>query len=87
MTVSVDVGEGEVRIGVVDTGPGIPRDLQGRLFEKFVRLPFGEGQAEGSGLGLAISRRIVEAHGGRIWVESEEGRGAAFFWTLPLRQA
>ncbi|MGB9872003.1 MAG: ATP-binding protein [Anaerolineae bacterium] len=87
VTVSVDVGEGEVRIGVVDTGPGIPRDLQGRLFEKFVRLPFGEGQAEGSGLGLAISRRIVEAHGGRIWVESEEGRGAAFFWTLPLRQA
>jgi len=69
-------------VGVVDTGPGIPRDLQERLFEKFVRI--GEGQAEGSGLGLAICRRIVEAHGGRIWVESEESRGAAFYFTLPL---
>jgi len=82
VTVSVDVGEGEIRVGVVDTGPGIPRDLQERLFEKFVRI--GEGYAEGSGLGLAICRRIVEAHGGRIWVESEEGRGAAFYFTLPL---
>jgi signal transduction histidine kinase len=82
VTVSVDAGEGEVRVGVVDTGPGIPRDLQERLFEKFVRI--GEGQAEGSGLGLAICRRIVEAHGGRIWVESEESRGAAFYFTLPL---
>jgi len=82
VTVLADVGEGEVRVGVVDTGPGIPRDLQDRLFEKFVRI--GEGQAEGSGLGLAICRRIVEAHGGRIWVESEEGRGSAFYFTLPL---
>jgi len=82
VTVSADVGEGEVRVGVVDTGPGIPRDLQERLFEKFVRI--GEGHTEGSGLGLAICRRIVEAHGGRIWVESEEGRGAAFYFTLPL---
>ncbi len=82
VTVSVDAGEGEVRVGVVDTGPGIPRALQERLFEKFVRL--GEWQAEGSGLGLAICRRIVEAHGGRIWVESEEGQGAAFYFTLPV---
>jgi len=82
VTVLADVSEREVRVGVVDTGPGIPRDLQDRLFEKFVRI--GEGQAEGSGLGLAICRRIVEAHGGRIWVESEEGRGSAFYFTLPL---
>jgi len=82
VTVSVDVGEGEIKVGVVDTGPGIPRDLQERLFEKFVRI--GEGQAEGIGLGLAICRRIVEAHGGHIWVESEEGQGAAFYFTLPL---
>ncbi len=82
VTVTTRVDEREVTVGVVDTGPGIPRDAQERLFEKFVRV--GEGQAEGSGLGLAICRRIVEAHGGRIWVESEEGQGAAFYFTLPL---
>lgn len=86
VTVQADLGDGEVKVGVVDTGPGIPRDLQERLFEKFVRLPIGERQAEGSGLGLAICRRIVEAHGGRIWVESEEGKGAAFYFTLPAGQ-
>ncbi len=86
VTVQADPGDGEVRVGVVDTGPGIPPDLQERLFEKFVRLPIGEQQAEGSGLGLAICRRIVEAHGGRIWVESEEGQGAAFYFTLPVEQ-
>ncbi len=84
VTIRVDPGDKEVRLGVVDTGPGIPRDLQERLFEKFVRLPTGEQGAEGSGLGLAICRRIVEAHGGRIWVESEEGQGAAFYFTLPV---
>ncbi len=82
VTVTAMADEREVTVGVVDTGPGIPRDVQERLFEKFVRV--GEGQAEGSGLGLAICRRIVEAHGGRIWVESEEGQGAAFYFTLPL---
>lgn len=86
VTVQVTPGDGEVRLGVVDTGPGIPQDLQERLFEKFVRLPIGEQKAEGSGLGLAICRRIVEAHGGRIWVESEEGRGSAFCFTLPVGQ-
>lgn len=82
VTVTARADEREVTVGVVDTGPGIPRDAQERLFEKFVRV--GERQAEGSGLGLAICRGIVEAHGGRIWVESEEGQGAAFYFTLPL---
>ncbi len=84
VTVRGEAGDREVLLGVVDTGPGIPRDMQERLFEKFVRLPVGEQRAEGSGLGLAICRRIVEAHGGRIWVESEEGQGSAFYFTLPM---
>jgi signal transduction histidine kinase len=83
-TVRGEAGDKEVILGVVDTGPGIPRDLQERLFEKFFRLPIEEHRAEGSGLGLAICRRIVEAHGGRLWVESEEGQGTAFYFTLPI---
>ncbi|MGQ9717670.1 MAG: GAF domain-containing sensor histidine kinase [Anaerolineae bacterium] len=86
VTVTARADEGEVTVGVVDTGPGIPRPLQERVFEKFVQLSIGEAQAEGSGLGLAICRRIVEAHGGRIWVESEEGQGSAFYFTLPSRE-
>ncbi len=84
VTVTVHSDGREITVGVVDTGLGIPRDLQARLFEKFYRIPTEEGRAEGSGLGLAICRRIVEAHGGRIWVESEEGEGSAFYFTLPV---
>ncbi len=84
IVVTVRSDEQEVTLGVSDTGPGIPRELQDHLFEKFYRIPTEEGRAEGSGLGLAICHRIVEAHCGRIWVESEEGRGAAFYFTLPV---
>ena len=74
----------EVRFAVKDQGPGIaPQDLP-HLFELMYR---GEGVGEqtGLGLGLAIVKRIVEAHHGRIWVESQEGEGATFFFTLPKR--
>ncbi|HIP88215.1 MAG TPA: ATP-binding protein, partial [Anaerolineales bacterium] len=74
----------EVVVYVNDTGPGIPASAQAHLFERFYRLPCAENEVEGAGLGLAITRRIVEAHGGRIWVESEEGKGATFYFTLPL---
>ncbi len=83
VTVTVQPGEGEVTVGVVDTGPGISAEAQKRLFQKFYRVPSSEQGTEGSGLGLAITRRIVEAAGGRIWVESEPGHGAAFYFTLP----
>jgi signal transduction histidine kinase len=68
-------------ISVSDTGPGIPLEIQSRVFEKFVR---GDHKEHGSGLGLAFCRLAVEAHQGRIWVESEPGRGATFHFTLPL---
>jgi signal transduction histidine kinase len=73
-----------VTFTVVDQGPGIPSDELPRLFQQFSRLrPLGSEDVPGAGLGLFISRRIVEAHGGRIWVESEAGSGSAFSFTVP----
>jgi signal transduction histidine kinase len=66
---------------VKDTGPGIAPDVQHRLFDKFVT---GRVHGRGSGLGLAFCRLVVEAHGGRIWVESELGQGAVFNFTVPV---
>jgi len=84
VTIGGEVKANEVLLYVRDTGPGIPAAAQKHLFERFYRIPRTENEAEGSGLGLAITRRIVEAHGGRIWMESEEGKGTTFYFTLPL---
>jgi len=70
-----------VRFVVKDEGPGIPKDLRRRIFDKFFRV--SESGGEGAGLGLSIAREIVLAHGGNIGVESEEGKGSEFFFTLP----
>jgi signal transduction histidine kinase len=79
--------DGEVRISVSDTGPGLaPHDHQ-RIFEEFQQTEAGSEQREGTGLGLAVSKRLVELHGGRIWVESEPGHGSTFVFTLPSRHA
>jgi signal transduction histidine kinase len=90
VTVRVELQGERVRTSVVDAGPGIPAGERGALFTPFHRgsapLPPGE---RSTGLGLAIARRIVEAHGGEIGVESEVGKGSTFFFTLPapLRRA
>jgi signal transduction histidine kinase len=77
--------DGEMRISVADTGPGIaPGDYE-RIFEEFQQTETGVEQREGTGLGLALSKRLVELHGGRIWLESELGRGSTFVFTLPAR--
>jgi len=73
----------EVEISVADDGPGIAAEDLPHVFDRFWR--GGKTREEGSGLGLAIARELVRAHGGRIWVESEPGRGTAFRFTLPLR--
>ena len=69
---------GLIEVSVVDTGPGFDPDSGNRLFDAFYTT-----KAEGMGMGLAISRSIIEAHGGRLWAESQPGRGAIFRFTLP----
>jgi signal transduction histidine kinase len=76
---------GEVRVSVADTGPGIAAADLRRIFEEFQQTEAGIEQGEGTGLGLALSKRLVELHGGRIWVDSEPGTGSTFVFTLPAR--
>jgi len=71
-----------VRFSVRDTGAGIPEDDLERIFERFYKADRARSGG-GTGLGLSISRHIVEAHGGRIWAESVEGKGSTFFFTIP----
>jgi two-component system phosphate regulon sensor histidine kinase PhoR len=77
--------EGEVEFVVQDFGPGIAYEHLTRIFERFYRVDKARSrESGGTGLGLAIVKHIVQAHGGRIWVESELGKGAAFHFTLPV---
>jgi signal transduction histidine kinase len=78
--------DGEVQVSVRDTGPGIAPADHDRIFEEFQQAAAGADQRDGTGLGLALSRRLVELHGGRIWVESELGRGSRFVFTLPVER-
>ena len=73
-----------VQVSVSDTGPGIPMEEQQRIFQDRVRLPQTAAQASGFGVGLSVCRRIVEVHGGRIWVVSAPGEGACFHFTVPV---
>jgi signal transduction histidine kinase len=86
VVVATEQGDGEVLVSVADTGPGIAPEDQGRIFEEFQQTEVGVRQREGTGLGLALSKRLVELHGGRIWVESEPGKGSRFAFTLPIER-
>ena len=74
----------EIIISIHDSGPGIPAQDQEYIFEAFRQTKEGLRKGEGTGLGLPISRRLAEAHGGRIWLESIMGQGATFYVALPL---
>jgi len=73
-----------VIVRVRDQGPGIPPQHQSHLFERFFRVPGAKSMIRGTGLGLYICRKIVEAHGGEIMVESVSGGGTCFAFSLPL---
>jgi len=83
ITISVKTRDNEILVSVSDTGIGIPREELPRVFERFYKVNKARDD-EGVGLGLAISRHIINSHGGKIWAESEEGKGSTFFFTLPL---
>lgn len=73
-----------VKVSVSDTGPGIPAEFHQEVFDDFFRLPGSENQ-EGMGLGLAIVRRLVQAMGGKVWVESDPGAGCKFSFLMPYK--
>jgi PAS domain S-box-containing protein len=76
-----------MQISVTDTGPGIPAEEVNKVFGRFYQIgQAGTPKTQGTGLGLAISKALVEMHGGKIWVESEAGKGSTFSFTLPAEQ-
>jgi signal transduction histidine kinase len=86
--VSVKVEPEHLVIGVSDQGRGLSPGEQARIFSAFQRLENGRpDRVGGAGLGLVVCKRLVEAHGGEIWVESKKGKGSTFFFTLPYRKS
>ena len=83
ITLGAQVKDGWVTVSIQDTGPGIPLNEQARVFDKFTRLG-GARKTGGLGIGLAFCRMAVEGHGGRIWIESVNGEGTTFLFTLPV---
>jgi signal transduction histidine kinase len=83
VTLRAERDDGFVRIEVADDGDGIPPDQAEHVFERFFRGGDGARNGTGAGLGLSISRAIVEAHGGRIWIEPGEKRGTRVVFTVP----
>jgi two-component system phosphate regulon sensor histidine kinase PhoR len=84
VVVAVLAVDGEIQLSVEDHGVGISKADQGRIFERFYKVDRVRVRGGGTGLGLAIARHVIGQHGGRIWVESEEGSGATFTFALPL---
>ena len=86
--VDASIRDGSFEISVTDTGIGIPAVEHQTVFDKFYQVGnTTKGVREGTGLGLAITRHLVEEHGGRIWVESEVGKGSRFTFTVPIQAA
>jgi signal transduction histidine kinase len=79
--------ENGIQVEVEDDGIGIAKEQQSRLFKPYSRLNADRQRHPGLGLGLALSKQVIELHSGRIWVESDAGAGAKFFFFVPLRQA
>ena len=85
---SAHVTNGVVEVAVADTGPGIAPEDQELIFEEFRQARADSGNRhDGTGLGLPLSRKFIELHGGRLWVESVPGAGSTFRFTLPVEAA
>src|SRR5262249_11391367 len=82
VVVSAREQDNTIVVSVLDNGPGIPRENLSKVFDRYWQSE--ETRRAGVGLGLAIAKGIVEAHGGKIWADSELGKGSSFFFTLPL---
>jgi len=77
-------GNGCVQVSVADTGPGIPPEQVDKIFDEFYQIPQAvRPRIKGMGLGLTIAKKLLEMHGGKIWVQSEPGKGSTFFFILP----
>ena len=87
VVVRVTDGPDEVQVVVIDQGPGLAPDEAEHIFDRFFRAPSAAASASGVGLGLFISKHLVEAHGGRMWVESTPGQGSTFAFSLPRGSA
>jgi signal transduction histidine kinase len=86
VSIEARVADGSFLVAVSDTGPGVSEADRQRIFEEFQQVDSSSTRKKGgSGLGLAISKRLVELHGGRLWVESTLGQGSIFYFTVPLR--
>jgi signal transduction histidine kinase len=86
VTIRARAADGQFAVAVSDTGPGIATSDQEKLFKEFQQADNTiTKQKGGTGLGLAISKRIIEMHGGRIWLDSEVGKGSTFTFTVPVR--
>ena len=81
--IKIERGETGIAVSVSDKGIGMPEDRISELFEPFKRLVDQSEHAKGLGLGLVVCKRLVEAHGGKIWAESDAGKGSTFYFTLP----
>jgi two-component system phosphate regulon sensor histidine kinase PhoR len=83
---AIEKDQREIQFSIEDNGIGIPREDIPRIFERFYRVDKGRSQElGGTGLGLSIVKHLVQAHGGRVWVESQPGKGSTFYFTLPKR--
>jgi two-component system phosphate regulon sensor histidine kinase PhoR len=85
ITITSRLLEGSIVVDIADTGIGIPKEDSTRVFERFYKGDKARA-GEGTGMGLAIAKHVVEAHGGNIWVQSVEGKGSTFSFSLPLKQ-
>jgi signal transduction histidine kinase len=86
VAIKAAASNGAYTLSVCDTGPGISHADQAKIFEEFQQADSSATKKKGgTGLGLSIARKIIEMHGGRIWVESELGHGATFSFTVPVK--